>query len=120
MANIIINDKNKTLVITKKFAAAAARFGSDEYKELKEARSEFPTYKVVTKTTSSRKTKDSFKGLTYVFMENYINSHAESEKIYQEYEEMREIGKSYVSATAYLQIKKWFLEKYPEVAKFAA
>lgn len=39
MANIIINERSKTLEITKKFAAAASRFGSDEYMELKAARS---------------------------------------------------------------------------------
>lgn len=80
MANIIIKERSKTLEITKKFAAAASRFGSDEYMELKAARSEFPTFKVVTKTTS-RKSKDSFKGLTYDFMENYIKSRCRSRSI---------------------------------------
>lgn len=83
MANIIINERNKTLEITKNFAAAASRFGSDEYMELKAARSEFPTFKVVTKTIS-RKSKDSFKGLTYEFMENYIKSRSNSENIINE------------------------------------
>ena len=119
MANIIINERNKTLEITKKFAAAASRFGSEEYMELKAARSEFPTFKVVTNTTS-RKSKDSFKGLTYEFMENYIKSRSNSEDIIQEYNNMREIGKSVAAVKAYAQIKKWFLEKYPEIAEFAA
>lgn len=119
MANIIINERSKTLEITKKFAAAASRFGSDEYMELKAARSEFPTFKVVTKTTS-RTSKDSFKSLTYEFMENYIKSRSNSEDIIQEYNNMREIGKSVAAVKAYAQIKKWFLEKYPEAAEFAA
>ena len=119
MANIIINERNKALEITKKFAAAASRFGSEEYMELKAARSEFPTFKVLIKTTS-RKAKDSFKGLTYEFMENYIKSRSNSEDIIQEYNQMREIGKSVASVKAYSQIKKWFLEKYPEISEFAA
>ena len=119
MANIIINERSKTLEITKKFASMASRFGSNEYMELKAARSEFPTFKVVIKTTS-RKSKDSFKGLTYDFMEKYINSRSNSENIINEYNQMREIGKSVAAVKAYAQIKKWFLEKYPEVAKFAA
>lgn len=40
--NIIINERNHTLEITKKFATAASRFGSDEYRELKEARTTSP------------------------------------------------------------------------------
>lgn len=107
MANIIINERSKTLEITKKFASMASRFGSDEYMELKAARSEFPTFKVVTKTTS-RKSKDSFKGLTYEFMENYIKSRSNSEIIIKEYNQMREIGKSVAAVKAYAQIKKGF------------
>lgn len=119
MANIIINERNKALEITKKFASAASRFGSDEYLELKAARSEFPTFKVAVKTTS-RKAKDSFKGLTYDFMEHYITSRSNSENIMNEYKDLKEMGKSVAAVKAYSQIKKWFLEKYPEIAKFAA
>lgn len=119
MANIIINERNKALEITKKFASAASRFGSDEYLELKAARSEFPTFKAAIKTTG-RKAKDSFKGLTYDFMEHYITSRSNSENIMNEYKDLKEMGKSVAAVKAYSQIKKWFLEKYPEIAKFAA
>ena len=115
--NIIINERNHTLEITKKFATAASRFGSDEYRELKEARTDFPAFKVVVKTTKS---KSSFNGLTYEFMEKYIKSHANAETNLAEFEEERTKGKTVASATAYRKIKKWFLEKYPEVAEFAA
>ena len=119
MANIIINERNKALEITKKFASAASRFGSDEYLELKAARSEFPTFKAAIKTTG-RKAKDSFKGLTYDFMEHYITSRSNSENIMNEYKDLKEMGKSVAAVKAYSQIKEWFLEKYPEIAKFAA
>ena len=116
--NIIINERNHTLEITKKFATAASRFGADEYRELKEARTDFPTFKVVVKTTKS---KSNFNGLTYAFMEKYIKSHDdEKQTILTAYNTKREIGKSVASAKAYNEIKNWFLEKYPEVAEFAA
>ena len=51
MTNIIINAKERTIVITKKMAQAASRFGSDEYKELRAAMNDNPTYKVVVRTT---------------------------------------------------------------------
>ena len=117
MFNITINERNHTLEITKKFATAASRFGSDEYRELKEARTDFPTFKVVVKTTKS---KSNFNGLTYAFMENYIKSHDNAETNLAEFEEERTKGKTVASAKAYNEIKKWFLEKYPEIAEFAA
>lgn len=118
MTNITINERNNTLEINKTFAKAAARFGSDEYRELKDARTDFPTFKVVVKSTG-RKSRSGFSGLTYNFMEKYINTHDNSESNLKEYKSKREIGKSVVSAKAYKEIKDWFLEKYPEVAQFA-
>ena len=41
MTNIKINERNNTLVITKKFEKAASKYGSPEYKELKEAKADF-------------------------------------------------------------------------------
>ena len=120
MTNIFIDFDNNALVMTRKFASAAAHFGSNEYRELMEARTEFPTYKIVTKSATRRKANDNFKGLTYVFMEKYIKSHANAETNLAEFEEERTKGKTVASATAYSKIKKWFLEKYPEIAEFAA
>lgn len=74
MTNLTINNKAHTIEMTKKFEKAASRFGSDEYKALQEARKDYPTYKVVVKT-STTKSKESFKGLTYDYMEKYIDAH---------------------------------------------
>lgn len=38
MTNLTINNKARTIEMTKKFEKAASRFGSDEYKMLQEAR----------------------------------------------------------------------------------
>ena len=38
MTNLTINNKARTIKMTKKFEKAASRFGSDEYKALQEAR----------------------------------------------------------------------------------
>lgn len=82
MNELTINDKNRTIEMTKKFANAAKKFGSREYKELQEARRDYPNYKVVTR--SAKKKKDSFKGLTFDYMENYIKTH-EKENILNEF-----------------------------------
>ena len=121
MTNIIIKSKTRTLEVSKKFYTAAAQFGSNEYQELKEARSEFPTYKVVTKTC--RKAKSSYKGLTYNYMEKYIKSHDnEQGEILKEFETLR--GKSKdakdlnAKSLSYGEIKLWFLDKFPAFEEF--
>ena len=108
MFNITINERNHTLEITKKFATAASRFGSDEYRELKEARTDFPTFKVVVKTTKS---KSNFNGLTYEFMRQHIMDHADSERL-EEFEKLRSYGANYCD------IRNWFLSLFPEIAEF--
>ena len=66
MTTMKINEKKNTIEITKTFAQKAARVGSPEYFELLEVRHNFPKFKVVVNQTKS---KDSFKGLTYEYME---------------------------------------------------
>ena len=119
MRNITINDKNNTIIITKKFEAAAKKFGSTEYKELKEARADYPTYKVVTRKAT--KTNE-FKGLTYDFMKKYIEANdkdgfvkAEFEKITATSKEAKEVN---AKRMPYLEVKKWFLTVYPIFAEF--
>ena len=141
MTNIIINDKNRSIEISKKFADEARKFGSTEYKELLEARQAFPKYRVVVR--KGGKTRDNFKGLTYDYMENYIKIKEEARKkeIQKQMEEnpdMKEEPKNEYtailldfytlcgkdengddyefSATAtYGEVKKWFREKFPEI-----
>ena len=76
MTTMKINEKKNTIEITKTFAQKAARVGSPEYFELLEVRHNFPKFKVVVNQTKS---KDSFKGLTYEYMEKYIKAHDDKE-----------------------------------------
>ena len=48
-----INQKNRAIEMSKKFAKAASVFGSREYKQLQEVRRDYPDFSVV---TVSRKT----------------------------------------------------------------
>lgn len=43
--SLTINERNKTIEMTKKFANAAKRYGSNEYRDLQNARKDYPTYK---------------------------------------------------------------------------
>lgn len=114
---IVINDKNRTIVITKKFAAAAKRYGTDEYKSLQEVRHDYPNYRVEVKTVNKR--SDSFKGLTYAYMESYIRKH-DNEDMLKEFFVLcgkTEDGEAQelTPAASYGEIKKWFLTLHEEL-----
>ena len=122
MTNLTINNKARTIEMSKKFEKAASRFGSDEYKMLQEARKDYPTYKVAVKT-STTKSKESFKGLTYEYMEKYIAAHDDENKtIMAEYGMLRatsdEAKEMNATALPYGEVKKWFLDKYPVFKEF--
>lgn len=123
MTNIIINSKNRTIELTtKKFADAASRYGSDAYKELQAARKDYPDYRVVTKTSRTKKV-DHNKGLTYEYMERYIIAHDDEEgSVMATFEMLRgtteeavELG---IGAESYDTIKTWFYQQYPAFAEF--
>ena len=117
MANIRINYEIKAIEISNKFAREASKFGSEQYKELKEARADFPTFEVkVIKTTAKR--NDTFKGLTTAYMEKYIKGHDNAEAIMAEFNTLRgkvENKDELTAKASYGEIKKWFLETYPEI-----
>ncbi|MGN0793851.1 MAG: hypothetical protein ACI4MG_05180 [Aristaeellaceae bacterium] len=124
MTAITINAKNRTIELTKTFATASSKFGTDEYNLLQMARKDYPNYKVVTITRKAPKNdKPTFKGLTYAYMEKYILIHDDGEQtVMQEYMELRGISKAGEEVLAesfnYQEMKDWFLEKYPAVADF--
>ena len=68
---MFINEKKMAIEMTKKFAAAARKFGTQQYRDLQEARRDYPNFKVVTVTRKATGNQDTYKGLTYKFMEDY-------------------------------------------------
>ena len=118
--NVTLNHENRTIEITKQFKKAACRFGSEEYRAIKEAVDAHPNYRVVTKTV---KRTDSYKGLTFDFMEKYIKAHDDENKsILAEFNELRAKSEEAVAmgfdSMTYGEIKKWFFETVPEIEAF--
>lgn len=122
MTNININSKNATIELTKAFAKNASGFGSEEYKQLQQARADYPNYRVVVRKTS--KSGDRMKGLTFDNMLEYIDKHN------KDFNEDMTVRDAFLQITgrdengnriegeesaSYGEIKKWFLEQYPEV-----
>ena len=124
MTNITINTTNATIELTKAFAKNASRFGSEEYKQLQQARADYPNCRVVVRKVA--KTGDRMKGLTFDYMLEYI------EKNDKPFNEEMTVKVAFFQITgrdengdriegsesaSYGEIKKWFLEQYPEVNK---
>ena len=118
-----INYKNQTIEMSKKFAKATEKFGSEEYKQLQEARRDNPGFKVVTVSRKASSQKESYKGLTYSYMENYIKTHDDDKKsIMSEYEMLRGMSAAAQEVLAepcsYIEMKAWFMKKFPAIAEF--
>lgn len=125
MTTIQINHKNNTIEMTKKFYNAACQFGTNEYKMLQEARRDYPGYNPVVAKTKKSGTGalDAFKGLTYEYMEIYIEKHDDEKKsLMAEFKMLRAEDDASVAMDAesesYLVIRNWFLEQYPAVREF--
>lgn len=94
---------------------------SDEYALLQKVKMENPGFTVSRRQIKSNPKKDTYKGLTYEYMKKYIKLHEtkeEAEKVIAYLEDQILISKCHSQRLRYPTIKKWFLAKYPEVAKF--
>ena len=122
MTNIIINSKKNTIEITKAFMKAASRFGSEEYNLLRQARNDNPSFSVT--VIKRRPAADSFKGLSYEYMERYILAHDNAGETMAEFRSLRGLSEEAKAACAvslsYGEIKSWFLNKYPSIKQFYA
>lgn len=121
MTEIRIFESTKTLEVTKTFAKAASRYGSEAYMKLRSARNDFPDFKVVVRSTATKK-KDSFNGLTYAYMEKYIEAHDdEKETAMKEFLDLRgqsdEAKEALAESCSYKEIKTWFLSRYNVFSK---
>lgn len=104
------------IIMGRQFEKCASIAGSEEYRRLQAVRLDYPTFAVVRRSIKKAPTKETYAGLTFAYMENYIASHANAEQIKKVYDELRLIGACHKSS--YPTIKKWFLETYPEIVEF--
>ena len=113
----IVNSQAATIELTKSFAAAASKYGTKEYRMLQEARRDYPDFKVVTNARSGG--RHDYKGLTYDYMEIYIENHDDEKKsIMATFKTLRAEDDDLSESLSYADIKDWFLEQFPEIADF--
>ncbi len=117
MSNTLkINSEKNLIVMDREFDKKSRIVGSSEYNLLQNARRDYPNYKVVRHTIKKAPNKESYKGLTYEFMEQYILSHSNSKEIMEEYREKR--FNALCHSIRYPKIKEWLLKRYPNIDNF--
>lgn len=122
MTNAIrIDHLEKEILISKSFAKAAMNANSHEYKELTKTMKNHPDYKIAQRSIRKNSNKETYSGLTYEYMRDYIILHSNPEEELAaviEFDEMILISKCQSKSRRYPIIKQWFLAKYPEVKEF--
>ena len=101
------------IIMDREFALKSSYYGTQEYNRLQAARIDYPTYAVVRKTIRKNPKKEAFNGLTYAYMEMYMQRYNSPIEIQKQYEELRFKAKCH--SIRYPVIKKWFLDTFPDV-----
>ena len=114
----------KKIEMSKKEAKAAGKIGTPEFEELKSYMALYPGYEIQVKAPTKRKVE--FRGLNYEYMVTYIKKHDnEDGEIMAEFNDLIALdkknkveGAEHLEAAGYLDVKKWFLKKFPEIKQY--
>ena len=118
-----INYEMKKIEMTKAESKEAGNPTSAKLEELMKLRSIFPDFEIIIKKTSVK--RDTYKGLGYEYMENYIKSHDNSDANLKEFYKLRGMNEKgekdvLIEEHSYGEIKMWFLSTFPEIEEFNA
>ena len=110
------NITKRTIEMSTKEAKAAGKYNSPDFNMLQGLRAAYPTFQIVVK--APKKAKNQLK-IDYKFMEEHIKKN-DDEKETTMNELMFLRGKKakegeYVETVNFMEIKNWFLKKYPEI-----
>ena len=109
-----------TIILTAAEEASASTFGSAEYRNLQEARRDYPDFKVVTEKKARGK-KNAFSKINMDFIKRYVEKHGSDEqkgilkKLTSKSVDF-ETGE-YSEPTSFFEVKKWFLAEFPELKR---
>ena len=101
------------IVMDREFTVKSTIYGTYEYNILQAARKDYPNYHVVRKTIRKNSKKESFNGLTYDYMEKYMDRYNVPAEIRKQYEDLRFNAKGH--SIRYPIIKAWFLKTFPDM-----
>ena len=115
---MIINYNKRRIEMSEAEAKAASKYNSNEYKELISIKREFPDLSIsIVKNKSKR--NDGLKGLTFEYMASYIAKNGTPEQA-EKFSILRGANDGLGHfAPSYGEVKKWFLEQFPEIAEYS-
>ena len=109
--NYEIDFANKTITLTKKFAAAASKVGTPEFDEMVALRAAYPDFKFEYKEFKTASSKVTYEGLTIYKMEAFITLKKDSNKV-ADFKAFVSIYKN--QKGKYATIKRAFLNEYKD------
>ena len=113
-----INYNNNTIELTTAEMKEAQKYGSDMYNMVREARIDNPGFKV--KEVKTKKSKNDFSDLNLKTIKAYVEKRGSDEqKANFKFISQKTINEDgeYVEAQSFFEIKKWFLNQFPELKK---
>ena len=118
---IRIDHFEKKILISKSFQKSAMNPNSKEYKELMKVQRNHPDYEIAQRAIKKSANKQAYKKLTYEYMRDYIiltSTPEEEQAAVAEFDHLIHVSRCQCQANRYPVIKRWFLNKYPEVKEF--
>ena len=94
---------------------------SDEYKTLQEVRKDYPDFILQVRHIKKNPKKQKYHKLTYEYMRDYIiltSTPEEELEAVAEFDNMILKSRCQSQSNRYPVIKRWFLNKYPEIKEF--
>ena len=101
-----------TIIMNKKFAAAAAKYGTKENKLLKKIRNDFPGMDEVVISGREQTTARANHRLKYENMERHIRAYENAEELLEVFETVKTM--SAPLASPYKYVADWFKAQFPE------
>ncbi len=108
--NCVVRFDTRTLVVSRSFLKKASVPFSEEYDMLVRLTKQHPDFKIVVKTTASRKPQFM---PTYDKMVDYIHRQDNAENLMEEFDAVRQMARMHNSA--YMYVRRWFLTQFPEL-----
>ena len=99
-----------TAIVTKKFYSQAMKYGTEEYKLMREFKAENPEITIVVRKIKKNPEKETNKNMTYANMKKFIKTQPNSDAMLKEFDRQKEM--SCIKANPYRFVLDWFKENY--------
>lgn len=115
---MFINEKKASIELTTAEMKEARKFGTKEYRDLQEARRDYPNFAVVEKKS---KNKSDFANLNLKTIKDYVAKHGDDEQkealSFMTKKRVDAESGEYSEPVSFFEIKNWFLNEFPELKK---